>query len=188
MYNEALAKVINSEDFSTGGGTASALAGAMSAALIAMVARLSLKKDFGLTSAQYDEVISEAENLKKLLLEGATKDIEAFASVKAAYSLPKSSPEEKARRQLMIEKGFTAAAEIPGENAWFCKRALDLANLLVGKSNPAAGSDLEVALDLTVAALKGCLANIKVNLPAIKDSNTKKDFMNQIDQLESLLI
>lgn len=169
MENEAYKKVLDSEDFTTGGGSAAALAGAMAAALAAMVAKLSFKKDYGLSSGRYSEIAAEADNLKQELLMGAGEDVEAFALVKEAYALPKNSAEEKHQRTARIEKGFIAAARVPARNGERCQRVLELSTMLVGNSNPGAVSDLEVALDLAKAGLKGCVANIEINLSSIKD-------------------
>ncbi len=187
MNDEIFGKLLNSGDFSTGGGSAAAIAGAMSASLTAMVARLSLKKDYGLPESKTQEIILEAEKLTKELLAGATKDMEAFAQVKDAYSLPKKTPAEKKKRADDIETGFKTAASIPNENAKLCKRALELSNLLAGKSNRSAASDLEAAQILARAALKCCLINVKINLDSIKDREAVADFEDQISELESIL-
>ncbi|MCJ7806713.1 MAG: cyclodeaminase/cyclohydrolase family protein, partial [Clostridia bacterium] len=59
--------------------------------------------------------------------------------------------------------------------------------LLNGRSNPTAGSDLEVARDLARTALKGCLINIEINLPSIKDQETVQRLENRISELRSTL-
>jgi methenyltetrahydrofolate cyclohydrolase len=187
MTDGAFKKVLDAEDFSTGGGSAAALVGAMAAALAAMVARLSLKKDYGLQLSHYNEIILEAEELRDKLLAGAKRDLEAFALVKEAYALPKNRDDQIIVRAEMIENAFKKAAGIPAENALLCKKVLELSNLLKGKSNPAAGSDLEVAGDLAKTALKGCLENIKVNLPSLKDQKTIRHLENQISELQLLL-
>jgi methenyltetrahydrofolate cyclohydrolase len=187
MNDGVFGKVLDSKDFSTGGGSAAAIAGAMSAALSAMVARLSLKKDYGLPESRNNEILLEAEKLTKELLDGAIKDMEAFALVKEAYSLPKNKPADKKKRSARIENGFKTAAMIPNENAKLCKRALELSNLLTGKSNPSAGSDLEAARILARAAIKCCLINIKTNLAEIKDQAVVHDLESQISDLEDIL-
>lgn len=183
MENEAYKKVLDSEDFTTGGGSAAALAGAMAAALAAMVAKLSLKKDYGLPSGWYSDIAVEADNLKKELLMGAGEDIEAFALVKEAYALPKDSAEEKYERTARIRKGFIAAAWVPARNGERCRRVLELSTKLVGNSNPDAVSDLEVALALAKTGLKGCVANIEINLSSIKDPRVLKELEVVADSL-----
>jgi methenyltetrahydrofolate cyclohydrolase len=184
ISHKAFGKILDSHDFSTGGGSAAAIAGAMAAALVAMVVRLSLNKDYGLPPDEYTATISEAEELKEKLLGGAERDYAAFAYVKEAYALPKKTEEEKMNRAKMIEKAFIGAASVPAENASSCKRVYELTALLKEKSNPAAVSDLAVARDLSLAALKGCQENIRVNLPAIKDQVVIQQLQEQICALD----
>jgi len=51
---EILRKIIDSKDFTVGGGSAAALSGAMAAGLVGMVARLSVDKNYGLSSEKYN--------------------------------------------------------------------------------------------------------------------------------------
>ena len=67
------------------------------------------------------------------------------------------------------------AAEVPLSNAARCKRVLELCQRLEKSYNTNAASDLECALHLATAGLKGCAANVRINLPYIKDENIRKD-------------
>lgn len=165
----AFLRVLDSHDASTGGGTASALAGAMAAALAAMVARLSIGKGLGAPDAFYEELGAEGERLSLALAAGGARDAEAFDAVKAAYALPKATSEQKAARTAAIQAAMTTAAQVPLDNAALCARAQELAGRLAGRSNPNTLSDLQCAGHLARAGLAGCLANVAINLPAIKD-------------------
>jgi formiminotetrahydrofolate cyclodeaminase len=92
---EAFLRVLDPVDNSTGGGTASALAGAMAAALVAMVARLSIGKEGLEAEAFYRELGAEAQVLSDELLDGGREDSQAFMDVRAAYKLPKQTDEQK---------------------------------------------------------------------------------------------
>ena len=180
---EILRKIIDSKDFTVGGGSAAALAGAMAAGLVGMVARLSVNKNYGLSSEKYNEIAREADGLAEELLSGAEKDAQAFSMIKEAYSLPKESSEQKSMRAIAIQKAAIGAATVPQENAWRCHRLQELMLLLKGKSNTNAASDLEEASLLSNAGLLGCVLNIEVNLFLIKDENIKVKFQEQINQL-----
>src|SRR6056297_2743340 len=110
---QVLEKVIDANDFTVGGGSASALAGAMGAGMVAMVARLSIDKDYGLSNKKYEEIISEAEKLAKKLSAGAKKDTEAFCEIKTAYSLPKETESDKKKRSSAIQDAAILAATVP---------------------------------------------------------------------------
>jgi formiminotetrahydrofolate cyclodeaminase len=168
----AFLRVLDSHDASTGGGTASALAGAMAAALAAMVARLSIGKGLGAPDAFYEELSVDGERLSLALAAGGVRDAEAFDAVKAAYRLPKDTAEQKAARAAAIQAAMIAAAQTPLENAARCAIVEELVVQLGERSNPATRSDLQCAGHLARAALAGCLANVAINLPAIKDQAT----------------
>ncbi|MEA4847860.1 MAG: cyclodeaminase/cyclohydrolase family protein, partial [Clostridiaceae bacterium] len=64
------------------------------------------------------------------------------------------------------------------------KEVNELCLSLIDNSNPAAASDLYSALYLSEAGIKGCIQNIKVNLPLIKDDNAIQAFVKDIKILE----
>ncbi len=180
---DAMLKVLDPADNATGGGTASALAGAMAAGLVAMVARLSLGKDGMEPDEFYQPIIAEAEALATELFAGCREDSDAFLAVRAAFKLPKADDEQIAARKQAIQAAWVGAACIPLANARRCKRTADLAKRLAGKSNPDAASDLLCARELSKAGLAGCAANVQINLPSIKDPAVVEELTNSIGSL-----
>lgn len=170
-------KTLDPADTSTGGGAASAIAGAMGAALVAMVARLSIGKDGMLEESFYQSVSSEAEDLARRLFRGGHEDELAFARIRAAYSLPKNSEEQKTERRQAIQLAMVQAARVPLSNGERCGRVLDLCSQLQGCSNPNAASDLECAGHLARAGVLGCVANVLINVPPIKDETTSAELV-----------
>jgi formiminotetrahydrofolate cyclodeaminase len=183
---EAFLQVLDPNDNSTGGGTASALAGAMAAALAAMVARLSLGKGLDASEAAYRQVSATGETLAAELATGAAQDAEAFAAVKAAYRQPRETVEQKAARAQAIQAAMINAARVPLRNAGLCVRVLELVGLLEGRSNLDALSDLQCSGYLAQAGLEGCLANVAINLPVIKDPAIVSDINQQVQTLRAL--
>lgn len=180
---EILRCVLDSSDFSVGGGSAAALSGGMGAALVAMVARLSDGQHFGSDAVPYADVADEADNLSRALLLGAEEDAEAYGLVKVAYSLPQATEQARLERHAGIQKSLTAAATVPRDNALRCLRVKELCAVLEGRSNPRAGSDLAAARWLAHAALLGCVCNIEVNALSIEDSQTAAAFREEADRL-----
>jgi methenyltetrahydrofolate cyclohydrolase len=86
-------------------------------------------------------------------------------------------------RQSSINKAFMQAAEVPLNNAMMCKQALGLAQLIEGKSNLGAVSDLDVAINLANAAVSGCRANVEINLPLIKDRSKAEEIREALNTL-----
>lgn len=185
-YIDVLNKILDSNDVTVGGGSASALSGAMAAGLIGMVARLSTKKDHGLSAEEHLEIADELDKLGKELLVGSDEDTKAYLLIKDAFSLPRGTDEEKSVRAKAIESAGVSAATVPKDNAYRCKRIFELAKIMDGKYNTNASSDFVIGMDLAKLGVKGCILNIEANLSLIKDESTKKEFEKHIEVLSNL--
>ena len=189
--DEALAaflKVLDPADNSTGGGTASAVAGAMAAALVSMVARLSLGKPGMESESFYREISLQAADLSRRLYQGGAADSQAFEAIRAAYRLPKATPEEKKRRLSAIQEATLRAGRIPLENAEACRTVLSLQLGLRGRFNANAASDLECAAYLARAGLSGCLANVEINLRSLKEPGVVAELSARVHLLRKAAV
>ncbi len=80
-----------------GGGSAAAQAGAMGAALVAMVARLTIgKKKYAGVEAQMTEILNQAERLRRELTNAVEEDFNAYNAVMESFKLRHDLPEEQA--------------------------------------------------------------------------------------------
>ncbi len=168
-----------SEDPVPGGGSASALAGALGAALIVMYGKLgTLRKG---VSGDDQEVLQktsiEAASYQNKLTRLITEDSLAYTEVMQAYKLPKTTEEESKIRQQSIQRAFHVAVEIPLETLNACIECLHLIAEVALIGNPSAFSDLKVAQFLCHAGAKGAIENIVINLPSIKD----QDFVHKVE-------
>ncbi|MEI8131074.1 MAG: cyclodeaminase/cyclohydrolase family protein [Leptolinea sp.] len=168
---ETFLKVLDPEDTSTGGGSASAIAGAMAGALVAMAARLSDTNQGGADKQYYDRISAQASQISQQLLDGSQQDALAFQLVRNAYQLSHETDEGKLIRQQAIQSAWLKAASVPLENAEGCMQVYELGEELAGCVNPKVLSDLRCGLLLARAGLLGCLENIYINLPSLKDAN-----------------
>ena len=170
--------VLKSDAPAPGGGSASALAGAQGAALVAMVCGLTIGKA---KYAEFEPVCLEAkakaEELYGKLIESIDKDTAAFNLVSDAFKMPKETEEEKAARKQAIADGTLVATEVPFETMMLCAEGLKAAEMIVGKSNPNAASDLGVASLNLLTGVKGAWLNVLINLPGVKDEALKEKFM-----------
>lgn len=183
---EAFMKVLDSEDDATGGGTASAVAGAMAAGLVGMVARVSKGKPDLETDEFYDAIDTEAQQLTRDLMMGGREDSAAFGAVMRAFTLPKCTEEEKAARSAAIQEGMVGATRVPLENGTRCVRVLELADRLSASFNRNAESDLAVARSLAGSGAVGCLANVEINLSSVKDEEVKAEIVARANELRSV--
>jgi len=183
---QAFLKVIDPDDNATGGGTASAVAGAMAAGLVGMVARVSKGKPDLETDEFYDTIDTAAQDLTRALMQGGREDSEAFGAVMRSFTLPKCTDDEKAARTAAIRNAMVEATRVPLENAERCVRVLELAGRLSTKFNENAASDLACARSLACTGAEGCLENVEINLPGVKDYEARAEFEAQSNQLRSV--
>jgi formiminotetrahydrofolate cyclodeaminase len=154
-----------------GGGSAAALAGAVGSSLAAMVAglpkaRSSDPADLARLSGAGTRCTALADTLASLV----DRDAEAYNGVMAAFKLPKSTDEEKAARSARIQEATRHATETPLDVMRGCHAALGEARTIAPLGNPNASSDLQVALELLRAAVRGAGFNVEINLGSLKDA------------------
>lgn len=153
-----------------GGGSVSALAGALCASLAQMVAKLSLnKKSLEPLWAGMTKVVQDSETLRQDLLKNVTKDSLSFDGFMKALALPKNTDEEKRQRTEAMQEALKGACEVPLDTAKASLQAMRLALDVLKDGSAGALSDGLVGLLLGHAAVRGATANIRLNLTSIKD-------------------
>lgn len=182
---EVLSKILDSNDTTVGGGSASALTGAMAASMIGMVAKLSKKKPVNFTEQQYDAIAAECELLSEQLQQGSIDDTLAYCGIVNAFKLPNATEDNKQIRRAAIQAAAIHAAEVPLDNARLSARVYELGNTLLANSNPGCVSDLQSALYLSRSGVKDCVLNIQANLMLIKNQPTQSSLKE--DMLSLLL-
>jgi glutamate formiminotransferase/formiminotetrahydrofolate cyclodeaminase len=147
------------------GGSAAAFSGAAAAALVAMVARLTLgKPKYASAEVEMQAVLQRAESLRVALSQGIVRDAGAFKVVMDAYTLPKDTPEQQAYRLAAVEAALLTAAQEPLLTARLSLQTMQLALQAVKVGNLNAISDAGTAAILARAALSGAGLSIRANL------------------------
>lgn len=168
-----------------GGGSISALCGALSAALGEMVGRLTLgKKKYADVQPIMEEVIDKLQSISPKMLEAVDLDSQAYDTVFNAYKLPKDTDIEKAARSEAIQTAMKGAAIVPLNVADTIGDILPTLLLLAQSGNQNAITDAYVATLCARTAILGASANVRINLTSIKD----KDFVDQTEEKVALLI
>lgn len=176
--------LLNSDAPAPGGGSASALCGAQGAALVSMVAGLTIgKKKYPDDQELCMEVAKKASELKDALLAQVDKDTEAFNLVSAAFKLPKETDEEKVARSKAIADATLVATEVPFQTMQLCLKALHYSKCLVGHSNTNAASDLGVSALNLITCMKGAWLNVLINLGGVKDEAKACEFRTQGEEM-----
>ncbi len=146
-----------------GGGSASALAGALAASLVAMVAGLSPKQK------GMKKIRNRALILQRRLFRAIEEDAEGYQGVLAAFRLPKNTEREKLRRARAVQRAFVKATVAPQLVTRLSLELLELCLVAVREGNPNAVSDAGVGASMADTAVKGGLMNIRINLAPVKD-------------------
>jgi formiminotetrahydrofolate cyclodeaminase len=185
-FSEALA----SAEPVPGGGSASAIAAALGASLVAMVARLSLDRPkYAAYGATHQRGIATGDQARVRFLELADLDAAAYQSFVTARRMPQETAEEKGARDEQMRATARQASEVPLEVVRLCHQVLLDVEALAGRSNLNASSDLDVAGLLLSAAAQGAGANVVINLSSVEDARYAGSMLSEVEgylhQIES---
>ena len=169
----AFAEQLAAKTPTPGGGGASALAGALGAALCSMVANYTVgKPKYAAVEADVKIILAEAETLRARLLELVEEDAAAFAPLSEAYAIPKDDPE----RGEVMERCLRQAAAPPMELLRASCRCLELHRELLDKGSAIILSDVGTGAILCRSALYGAWLNLKVNTKPMADRDYAEAF------------
>lgn len=169
-----------------GGGAAAALLAATGAALVSMVANLTIgNPKYAAHEAHMVVVRDHVTALRKQALALVEADAEAFSAVIAAYRLPK----ETEGRADTIQRSLVDAARVPLRLAGLAAEVIRSAESVVEGANPNVLSDVAVAADAARAALTSAAYNVRINVAALKDQATGAALAEELDtQLRAVAI
>ena len=168
-----------------GGGSAAAQAGAMGAALVAMVARLTVgRKKYAQVDDQMNEILNQAERLRRELTESVAADAAAFEGVLAAFRLPQVPLEKELLRLAAIEQATLQAAQLPLEVARKAVLVMALAERCVALGNLNAISDAASAAAMARACLSAAGYNVRINLNTLGDKTAGDALLGELQSLE----
>lgn len=178
-----------------GGGGAAAYAGALAAALAAMVGNLTVgKKKYADVEPQVKEAIVRLDGLREKLVKLIDADAEAFGPLAASYGMPRTTPEEIAARDEAQQKALVEACEVPLAIMETCVKVLDECDFLAHNGSRLALSDVGCAVVIGRAAVHAASLNVVINIGSMTDAMRAEAYqlrmemmLESADAIESVL-
>ena len=170
---------VASKEPAPGGGSVAALMCANGAALIAMVARLTVgKKAYAEYNQLMQEIITKADELKDKFINLIDKDTEAYNGVAQVFAMPKGD-----ERKAAMQEALKVAALVPLEVMELGFETLKLAIEATDKSNKNATSDLKVAILNIESGILAADYNVQINLESITDEEFNKTISEKANDI-----
>ena len=188
--NNTIAKFLDelaSEQPTPGGGGAAAIMGAVGAALVSMVANLTIgKKNYEAFDAELKATNAAAEKVRAELTAAIDEDVVAFTGVMGAYGLPRGTDEEKAARAAAIQAALKQATDAPLRAVKACHEVIKLSAVVAEKGNVNVISDAGVAVLAANAGLRSAALNVYINTKSIKDREFAEIRLGEVNELTEL--
>jgi glutamate formiminotransferase/formiminotetrahydrofolate cyclodeaminase len=169
-----------------GGGSAAAFAGAMGAALVCMVAGLTIgKKAYLNVEDEMNDILKLAQSLRVELMQTVDDDAAAFEAVMGAMKLPKETSAEQSSRTAALEMATLNAAHVPLHVAKNSLKVMALAVRCAEAGNLNAISDAASACAMALAAMTAAGLNVRINVKSLPDPSAGKHLLRELESVES---
>ncbi len=176
---------VSSNSPAPGGGSISALCGALGTALTAMVCRLTIgKKNYEGVQDEMMTSLGRADDLRAKLTSLIDQDTEAFNMVMKAFTLPKATEDQKKARSMAIQSATKEATLIPLEVMKLCEQAIGIAAIVADDGNVNSVTDAGVAGLILKAGCEGAAMNVKINIATLQD----KTFVEETSTLVQAIL
>jgi len=185
LSGKDLIDLISDSSPAPGGGSVSAIAGSLGAALVSMVASLTHeKKDYIGSRKKMNEIGLAAQDLKARLIYLVEEDTQAFNSILVANRLPDKTSEQKEYKEKKVFQANKYAIEIPLETANLSLEVIKLSVDLIEYGNPNSVTDAEVASEVGLAGVRGGCMNVMINISGLENiDDYDPDIQHKIDSL-----
>lgn len=166
-----------------GGGSASALVGAVGAALIAMTARVTLGSERLVgVHPEAERISAEADRLRAAFARSGEADEAAYAALSAAYRMPKGSEAEREARARVLAPALLRAAEAPLEIARLAAELAELAARALELGNRVLFSDVLCGAEFALASARAAAANVRINHRGMRDQSRVSEQSAALDR------
>jgi glutamate formiminotransferase/formiminotetrahydrofolate cyclodeaminase len=172
MTITAFANETASESPAPGGGSVSALCGALGISLGTMVANLSAdKRGWEARTKEFSDWADKGQTLKDELLFLIDEDTNSFNAIMNAFGMPKDNEDEKELRKAAIENASIYATEVPLRTMKVAYNCIPLLQYMVEHGNPNSVTDAAVGLLCIKTAVRGAYFNVMVNAKGLSTTD-----------------
>jgi formiminotetrahydrofolate cyclodeaminase len=159
-----------SDNPAPGGGAVAALCGALAAALVSMVARFTVgRPKYKDVEEHVQKILKNSERARKMLTELIEADARAFQLVSLAYKMPKTTDEERVKRDETLQQALTTASDVPVMVAEIAREVLVMAQLIAQIGNRTVLVDAGTAAFIGIATINAAELNVRENLRGLHD-------------------
>ncbi len=153
-----------------GGGSVTAVAAALASTMASMAAGFTAGKEkFKDVEPEINEHLARLAEIRKALLDAAHEDMAAYQGIMAAWRLPRETDEQEEARRRAIREATRVSLEVVGEVLGLAGEVVRIARRLVEIANPNLLSDVGVAAELGLGAVRAARVNVAVNLAGYDD-------------------
>lgn len=164
-----------------GGGSVSALVGALGASLAQMSAELTVdRKKYAHVREEVQNILTEAEAIRHELIEAVNEDAASFEGILRVVRNKEMDEEAKAAA---MEAATIHAGEVPLRVARLSRDAARLAKTMATIGNVNAATDAAVGAIMARAAVYGAELNVKVNGVGLKNRELAAAWAREVDAL-----
>lgn len=177
-------EILSSKEPVPGGGSASALLGAIGTALGNMVGHLTVgKKKYAAVEDEMHDMMDRCEKIQHDMLNLVERDAEAFTPLAKAYGMPRDTEEQKREKERVMAIVLQDACAAPLEIMRKCCEAIDMCEEFANKGSRLAISDAGVGVVFCKAALQGASLNVFINTKAMKDRESAERINDEADSM-----
>ena len=167
-----------------GGGGASAVAGALSAALSSMVCNLTVgKKSYISVEDDIKKILEDMNKHMESFIKLSDKDAEVFYPLSQAYGFKPQNDEEKKMHEENMEKLLFDAAMVPLDIMKEAYSMLVAIDFLAKKGSKLAVSDAGVAVSMLRSAVCGAMMNVVINVKYMKNREKTQNLMDEASEI-----
>jgi methenyltetrahydrofolate cyclohydrolase len=154
-----------------GGGSVAAMAAALASTMASMAAGFTAGREkFKAVEPEIQQALARLAELRQRLLDFVHDDMAAYAAIMAAYKLPKVTEAEKAARAEAVRGATKSSLTLVQRVLGAAAEIIAISRRLADIANPNLVSDVGVAAELTLGAVKAAQINVAVNLAGYSDA------------------